>query len=198
MNQLIILAHPKKDSFTQQLKAEIVDQFYNQGNEVKVRDLYNLKFNPVLSASELKFNKKGQFMGDVTVEQNYIRWADEISILYPLWWNAFPAILKGYIDRVFINGFAFKINGNGPEGLLKGKGVRLITTAGMTEESLTESQVYEGLRITQDHGVFEFCGMEVIDHLYVTRVTSLNEEEKQKVVDSLVKKIFEKNEIDAQ
>lgn len=195
MNQLIILAHPKKESFTHQLKSELVDRFYEHGNDVKVRDLYDLKFNPILSAPELKVNKKGEFMADVVVEQNYIQWADEITIMYPLWWNAFPAILKGYIDRIFTNGFAFRINGNGPEGLLKEKGVRLITTAGMSEESLESSNVYEGLRITQDHGVFEFCGMEIIDHLYVTRVTSLSENEKQHAMEGVIEKIFEKERV---
>jgi NAD(P)H dehydrogenase (quinone) len=195
MNHLLIIAHPKKDSFTHQLKSELVDRFYEQGNEVKVRDLYDLKFNPVLLSQELKFNKEGEFMADVVVEQNYIQWADEITLLYPLWWDAFPAILKGYIDRVFTNGFAFKINGKGPEGLLNGKKVRLITTAGMDEKSLRLSNVYEGLKTTQDEGVFGFCGMEVIDHMYVTRVTSLNDEEKQKVLNSLVKEIIEKERV---
>lgn len=195
MNQLIIIAHPKKDSFTQKLKSELVDRFYERGNEVKVRDLNDLKFNPVLSSQELKFNKEGQFMADVVVEQNYIQWANEINILYPLWWNAFPAILKGYIDRVFTNGFAFRVNGMGPEGMLTGKRVRLITSAGMDEKSLRLSNVYEGLKTTQDKGVFEFCGMEVIDHMYVIRVTSLNEEEKQKTMEKLLKEIFEKKEI---
>ncbi|MCB2197317.1 MAG: NAD(P)H-dependent oxidoreductase [Bacteroidetes bacterium] len=196
MNQLLIIAHPKKDSFTQQLKSELVDRFYEQGHEVKVRDLYDLKFNPVLSAQELKFNKEGQFMADVVVEQNYIQWADEITILYPLWWDAFPAILKGYIDRVFTNGFAFRMNGKGPEGMLTEKRVRLITSAGMDEKSLRLSNVYEGLKTTQDKGVFEFCGMQVIDHMYVTRVTSLNEEEKEKTMEKLLKEIFEKERVD--
>lgn len=195
MNQLIIIAHPKKDSFTHQLKVELVDRFYEQGNEVKVRDLYDLKFDPVLSAQELKFNKEGEFMADVVVEQNYIQWAEEITILYPLWWDAFPAILKGYIDRVFTNGFAFKINGKGPEGMLTAKRVRLITTAGMDEKTLQLSNVYEGLKTTQDEGVFGFCGMEVMDHLYVTQVTSLSENEKQQAKESVIEKIFEKERI---
>lgn len=195
MKQLIIIAHPKKDSFTHQLKVELVDRFYEQGNEVKVRDLYDLKFDPVLSAQELKFNKEGEFLADVVVEQNYIQWAEEITILYPLWWDAFPAILKGYIDRVFTNGFAFKINGKGPEGMLTAKRVRLITTAGMDEKTLQLSNVYEGLKTTQDEGVFGFCGMEVMDHLYVTQVTSLSENEKQQAKESVIEKIFEKERI---
>lgn len=195
MNQLIIIAHPKKDSFSQIIKNELEKHFINRNDQVKIRDLYELKIDPVLTEGELKFNKEGNICPDILVEQNYISWADQLTIIYPLWWNAFPAILKGYIDRVFINGFAFKINGHGPVGLLKGKKVRLITTAGMTEESLKKSNIYEGLKITQDHGVFEFCGMEVVEHLYVTEITSLSEHEKQKALDKIIHKIFEKSDL---
>ena len=62
----------------------------------------------------------------------------------------------------------------------------------MDEDSLVKSRVYEGLKITQDHGVFEFCGMEVIDHMYFTRVTSLSDDEKKKALEKLVKQIFER------
>jgi NAD(P)H dehydrogenase (quinone) len=195
MNQLIIIAHPKKDSFSQIIKNELEKHFIEREDQVKIRDLYELKIDPVLTEGELKFNKEGNICPDILVEQNYISWSDQLTIIYPLWWNAFPAILKGYIDRVFINGFAFKINGHGPEGLLKGKKVRLITTAGMTEESLKKSNIYEGLKITQDHGVFEFCGMEVLEHLYVTEITSLSEVEKQKEMDKIIQKIFEKTDL---
>ncbi len=190
MNQLIIIAHPKKDSFSQIISAELEQRFIDRGDTVKIRDLYELKIDPVLTEGELKYNKEGKICPDILVEQNYILWADQITMIYPLWWNAFPAILKGYIDRVFINGFAFKINGHGPEGLLKGKKVQLITTAGMTEESLKKSNIYEGLKITQDHGVFEFCGMEVLEHLYVTESTSLSEEEKQQALDKIIQEII--------
>lgn len=196
MNQLIIIAHPKKDSFSQGIKNRIKEGFINQGDKVKIRDLYEIKFNPVLTDSELKYTKEGKVCPEILVEQSYIHWADYITIIYPLWWNAFPAILKGYIDRVFTNGFAFKMNGNGPKGLLRGKKVRLITTAGMAKEALQGSNVYEGLKITQDHGVFEFCGMEVLGHMYVTSVTSLSKEEKQKEMEKLVMGIFEKERVD--
>jgi len=195
MNQLIIIAHPKSDSFSQKISTELEKNYTEKGDKVKIRDLYKIDFKPVLTHEELSYNKEGKLCPDILVEQNYISWADEITIIYPLWWDSFPAILKGFIDRVFTNGFAFKINGNGPEGLLKGKKVRLITTAGMSEESLEQSKIYEGLRITQDHGIFEFCGMEVVEHAYVTSVTSLSDEEKQQKLDILIKKVFEKERV---
>lgn len=192
MNQLIIIAHPKKESFSQAIRTVLEKDFIKHGEPVKIRDLYEIKFNPVLTESELKYNKEGKICPDVLIEQSYISWADQLTIIYPLWWNAFPAILKGYIDRVLSNGFAFKISENGPEGLLRGKKVRIITTAGMTEKSLKKSNIYEGLKITQDHGVFEFCGMEVFDHLYVTEVSLLSEKEKQKELDKIISRVFEK------
>ncbi len=190
MNQLIIIAHPKKDSFSHKIKISLEKEFINQRYSFKIRDLYEIGFKPVLTEEELKLNKEGKNLPDIAVEQSYIEWADELTFIYPLWWNAFPAILKGYIDRVFTNGFAFKINGNGPEGLLKNKKVRLITTAGMKERTLTESGIFEGLKITQEHGVFEFCGMDVLDHLYVTEVTSITKEQKENELNNLIKKIF--------
>jgi len=185
MNQLIILAHPKQDSFSVTLKEQYQREMIKNGDKVKIRDLYKMKFNPVLNEEELANNNNGDTSADIAVEQNYIDWADQLTFIFPLWWNAFPAILKGYIDRVFTNGFAFRITENGPEGILKKK-VRLITTAGMTEESLQNSGVYESLKVTQDAGVFEFCGMEVIDHIYIPEVTSLSVEEKIEVLDRLL------------
>jgi NAD(P)H dehydrogenase (quinone) len=190
MNQLIIVAHPKNDSFSQEIKREIEKNYIERGGIVKIRDLYSIDFQAILSKEELKHNKEGKTYPDIVIEQDYITWADGLTIIYPLWWNGFPAILKGYVDRVFTNGFAFKINGKGPEGLLKDKKVRLITTAGMTEESLMKSNIYEGLRITQEHGVFEFCGMEVLEHLYITRVTSLSNEEKKEEMRKLIQKVL--------
>ncbi|MBI9054695.1 MAG: NAD(P)H-dependent oxidoreductase [Bacteroidales bacterium] len=190
MNQLIIIAHPRKDSFNYTIKNTLIKEFEDRGDKVKVRDLYKIKFRPILDFEELKYNKDGKTCPDIAVEQNYIEWANELTVIYPLWWNAFPAILKGYIDRVFTNGFAFKITPNGPEGMLKRKKVRLITSAGMDEESLKKSNIFEGLKVTQDRGVFEFCGMEVLDHIYITESTSLSKEEKKNIIENLVEKVY--------
>ena len=189
MNRLIIIAHPRKDSFNYIIKDNLLRYFEENGNQVKVRDLYELNFNPVLEIDEIRYINQSKVCPDVAVEQGYIEWADDITVIYPLWWNAFPAILKGYIDRVFTNGFAFRITPEGPEGMLKNKKVRLITSAGMSEESLKESGVFEGLKITQARGVFEFCGMEVLDHLYITESTSISEDDKERIVKSILEKV---------
>jgi len=189
MNRLIIIAHPRADSFNYIIKDTLIQEFVRRGDKVKVRDLYEMEFKPILGIDEIMYTKENKICPDIAVEQSYIEWADELTFIYPLWWNAFPAILKGYIDRVFTNGFAFRITPNGPEGMLKNKTVRLITSAGMSESSLRKSGVYEGLKITQDRGVFEFCGMAVADHIYITESTSISEELKQDVLNEIVEKV---------
>lgn len=191
MNHLIIIAHPRKGSLNYSIKSRIKELADANGDKVKIRDLYKIKFRPVLEFGELKYLKEGNICPDILIEQSYISWADEINIIYPLWWNAFPAILKGYIDRVFTNGFAFKVTKKGVEGLLKDKKVRLITSAGMDEKSLKESNIFESLRVTQDFGVFEFCGMQVIDHIYITESTGLSESQKTGVLDDVGKRVME-------
>ena len=191
MNHLIIIAHPRKASLNYSIKNRIVEQAENKGDKVKVRDLYKMKFKPILDFGELQYLKNRNICPDILVEQSYISWADEITIIYPLWWNAFPAILKGYIDRVFTNGFAFKVSKNGVEGLLKDKNARLITSAGMDEKSLKESNIFESLRVTQDVGVFEFSGMKVIDHIYITESTALSESQKTGVLNDVEKRVME-------
>jgi len=186
MNHLIIIAHPRKESLNYKVKDSISEFSTAQGANVKIRDLYSINFKPVLSYGELKHLKEGNVCPDILVEQNYISWADELTFIYPLWWNAFPAILKGYIDRVFTNGFAFKVTEKGVEGLLKGKRVRLITSAGMDEQSLKEMNIFESLKITQDQGVFEFCGMETIDHIYITESTRLSHEQKEDIINRII------------
>ncbi|MEA2107202.1 MAG: NAD(P)H-dependent oxidoreductase [Bacteroidota bacterium] len=190
MNHLIIIAHPREDSLNYHIKNKIQAYAEMVGDQVKVRDLYKLKFRPILDYHELKYIKEGNVCPDILVEQSYISWADELTFIYPLWWNAFPAILKGYIDRVFTNGFAFKVTEKGIEGLLKGKQVRLITSAGMGEQSLKEMNIFESLTITQDKGVFEFCGMETMDHLYITESTHLNREQKERILNNILKKVM--------
>jgi NAD(P)H dehydrogenase (quinone) len=108
MNVLVIYAHPYKQSFNHAIKETIVESVALGSNLVEVRDLYVLNFNPVLRAEELanSFNS-GTVLDDVAVEQEFIRWADMVVFVYPLWWAGMPAILRGYLDRVLSFGFAY-------------------------------------------------------------------------------------------
>lgn len=169
MTHLIIYAHPSENSFSNNLVEEL-KKGSNGKNKVIVRDLYGMNFSPVLSPEELADLKLGIVAEDVKKEQEYIRQTDVISLVYPLWWASFPAILKGYIDRVFSYGFGY-INGkNGIEGLLANKKVLLHTSMGNSIDDYKKNNLLQNFTFTQGEEVFGFCGMEIVKHFFYPQI----------------------------
>jgi NAD(P)H dehydrogenase (quinone) len=165
MKHLIIYAHPNTNSFNHAIKIKLSETLLRAGHEVKVRDLNALGFNPVLSATDLQNIHAGASPLDITTEQEFINWADIISFVYPIWWTGLPAILKGYIDRVFHYGFAYAIDKNGIVKLLGAKKALMFSTHGMPKQ-VYEGEMYKAMNLTQDVGIMNFCGIEVLHHEY--------------------------------
>jgi len=181
MTHLIIYAHPSESSFSNKLVGELKKNS-SVKNKVIVRDLYSINFDPVLSPKELADLKLGVIAKDVKLEQEYIEQVDVISIVYPLWWASFPAILKGYIDRVFSYGFGY-INGkNGIEGLLTNKKVLLHTSMGNSIEDYQENNLLQNFTFIQGEEVFGFCGMEVVKHFFYPQIVSANDAVKKNYI----------------
>jgi len=116
MRHLVIYAHPNQDSLNSQLKEALVQQLEEQGHDIIIRDLYRMNFNPILSSNDIIGQMSGESAGDITREQEFITWAETITFIHPIWWTGLPAILKGYIDRVFTYGFAYRYD----KGIQKG------------------------------------------------------------------------------
>lgn len=121
MNHLIILSHPSTQSFSHLLHKAIERYSVQKKWQTVTRDLYQIGFNPVLTNEDLNQFKTEQTPSDILYEQELIAQSQLITFIFPLWWAGFPAIMKGYIDRVFSYNFAYKAGANGIEGLLKGK-----------------------------------------------------------------------------
>lgn len=124
---LIIYSHPNKNGhcgYALKKVQEILDQ---KNEKYEVLDLYAMNFNPILSQDEI-YNHK--ISADVTAIQEKIKNNDKFVIIYPVWWNDTPAILKGFFDRVLSQDFAFKYTDKFPIGLLKGKKTAVIATSG--------------------------------------------------------------------
>ena len=124
MKHLIISAHPNPQSFNRALVEEVIKATRQAGGETVVRDLYTLDFNPVLSWRELNASMEGIVPAEIKFEQKLITEADLITFIYPLWWMGFPAILKGYLDRVLSYGFAYQNENNISVGLLGHKKIQ--------------------------------------------------------------------------
>ena len=172
MNHLVVLAHPREGSFTREVCRLYVEELAARGHAVVLRDLYALKFNPVATVEDITGNRTGRVPADIKVEQDHLVWAEVVTLIHPIWWIDRPAILKGWIDRVFAIGFAYGYGPNGPVGTLRGKKAVIITSAGSTQEHFDESGKMQAIRVAQDLGTMRFCAMEMLEHLHFSPVGS--------------------------
>jgi NAD(P)H dehydrogenase (quinone) len=167
MRHLIIAAHPSPKSFNHAVVETYRAALTERGHHVECRDLYAANFNPVMSVRDLTAIDRGKTAKDIRDEQAAIRRTDVLTLVSPLWWSGFPAMLKGYLDRVFCAGFAYVIKqGEYVPGLADKQGV-IITTSGATREELKSSGRLRAFKIIFDEGLMEFCGIDLVQHLYL-------------------------------
>jgi NAD(P)H dehydrogenase (quinone) len=166
MKHLIIYAHPNAKSLNSHLKNILVEHLERGNHEVIVRDLYQLNFNPILSLEDMAGQRSGIVSDDVKKEQNFITWADCITFIHPIWWTGLPAIMKGYIDRVFSYGFAYRYDQGIQKGLLTGKQTVIINTHGKSKSEYEAIGMDKALRLTSDRGIYTYSGLEVIEHFF--------------------------------
>lgn len=99
--------------------------------------------------------------------------ADALALVYPVWWNEAPAILKGWIDRVLSHGYAYRVHPDGCfEGLLTLKRVLILTTADNPLKLLEEAGLNQAARLTKQLGTFQFCGVKTVEHEVLGEVSS--------------------------
>lgn len=157
MNTLLVYAHPSAQSFNAALVKVIQDEIVKKGDPIKVKDLYAMNWNPVLSQKDFEGYHSGNLPEDINQEQADVAWSDLVIMVSPIWWYSVPAILKGYIDRVFSLGFAYKYTSTGPLGLLKGKKGLFITTSGTNQQDAEYGEMMNSLDKSL-LGVFGFSG----------------------------------------
>lgn len=182
---LIVIAHPNPESFNQAIKEHLVAALREQNHWVKVRDLYVLGFDPVLSLEELQRydSQEGEVPADVKAEQEEILWADHLIFIYPTWWWSMPAVMKGYFDRVFIPGFAFTADEQGITGLLTGKKAWVIQTTGSDQAYIEKNGLDRMVKMPMEIGIFNFCGIEVADHQILAGVPFVSDEEREEMLE---------------
>ncbi len=185
MKQLIVYSHPNPLSFNHAILDTLTRALQAKGDEVVVRDLYALNFDPVLKAADFEALHQGGVADDVRAEQDQVRWADIITFIYPVWWASMPAITKGYIDRVFSHGFAYAYDANGPRGLLQGKKVMVISTQGAPEAYYASNGMFQSMGQTIDDGIFRFCAIEVLGHRYFGEVPTTTPENRAKMLEEV-------------
>ena len=166
MKHLIIYAHPNEASLNNHFKQSVIERLQEGNHEIEVRDLYQLKFNPVLSLEDLQGQKTGNISPDIRTEQEFITWSDHITFIYPIWWTGMPAMMKGYIDRVMSYGFAYCYEQGAQKGLLTDKQTVIINTQGRSNAEYAAIGMDKALSLTSDNGIYAYCGLKIKQHFF--------------------------------
>jgi NAD(P)H dehydrogenase (quinone) len=165
MHALIVVAHPDPASLSHGIAASIADGLSaaDPGNTYEIADLVAEGFNPTFGAADLAVHRaKAPPPADVAAEQARIERADALVLVYPVYWWSMPAVLKGWIDRVFSNGWAFDFSPDAPlVKKLRGRQVHLVGIAGADARTYDKHGYGSAMKSQIDHGIFDYCGASV-------------------------------------
>lgn len=177
MKHAVILAHPRPASFNASIARTCVEHFTRRGDAVVLRDLYGLDFDPRLKAGELPDGRGVKPAPDVAAERALLDGVDSFVFVYPFWFNAPPAILKGYVDRVFSMGFGYGPGFGGTEPLLRGKSLLSFSTSGAPDRWVNSTGALKALMQVFDLHLGGVCGLQVLDHQHFGGIVSNMTEE---------------------
>lgn len=203
MNVLIVYAHPEPRSLNGSLKDFAVGRLQAAGHQVQVSDLYAMNWKATLDAYDsldrdvdARFDPSqdskrayaaGRQSADIAAEQEKLRWADTVILQFPLWWFSMPAILKGWVERVYAYGFAYGVGEHSDarwgdrygEGNLAGKRAMLVVTTGGWESHYSPRGIngpIDDLLFPIHHGILHYPGFEVLPPYLVYRTSRLDAE----------------------
>lgn len=166
MKHAVILARPGPRSFTRLIADTYGAAVRERGGQVLVRDLYAMDFDPRLKAAEIPTADGASPAPDVVAERAVLADVDVFAFVYPIWFGAPPAILKGYVERVFGVGFAYRnLKAGGSEPLLGGRKMISFTSSGSENTWLVDSGHWEAVRQVFDKRLQVACGLEPLDHV---------------------------------
>lgn len=209
MNVLIIHAHPEPRSFCSALKDQATETFSRKGHEVRISDLYAMNFHPIggvhdfkngydtgyfkYQAAQFDAYKNDLFVDELKVEMDKILWADLIVFSFPVWWFGLPAIMKGWVDRVFAMGFAYGAGkGVYGSGVFKEKRSFCILTTGGPEAAYGptgKNGTIDQTLFPIHHGMLYFVGMTVLEPFIAYSPARLSEEERKGLLEKIKIKI---------
>lgn len=202
MNILLVYAHPEPKSLNGSLKDFAVQRLKDTGHTVQVSDLYAMNWKAALDASDrtdrhadARFNpsldskhafESGTQSSDIAREQDKLRWADAVILQFPLWWFSMPAILKGWVERVYAYGFAYGVGEHSDrhwgdrygQGSMAGKRAMLVVTTGGWESHYGPRGVngpINDILFPIQHGMLYYPGFDVVPPFVVHRTGRIDE-----------------------
>lgn len=212
MHVLVVFSHPEPRSLNGSLKDFMVQHLERAGHVVQVSDLYGMQWKAVLDADDdsafpagAPFDASlaskqafanGTQSADITREQDKLRWADTVILQFPLWWFSMPAILKGWIDRVYAYGFAYGVGEHSDshwgdrygEGTLAGKRAMLVVTAGGWESHYGPRGIngpMDDILFPIQHGILFYPGFDVLPPYVIYHTSKIDDAAFQRICAAL-------------
>lgn len=201
MNILLVYAHPEPQSLNGALRDFAVRHLESAGHRVRVSDLYAMGWKSTLDAGDMPGRPAGEHFDasldskrafangtqstDIAMEQEKLRWADTLILQFPLWWFSMPAILKGWVDRVYAYGFAYGVGEHSDthwgdrygEGTLTGKRAMLIVTTGGWEPHYGPRGIngpIDDILFPIQHGILYYPGFDVLPPFVVHHTSRMD------------------------
>ncbi|WP_374460612.1 NAD(P)H-dependent oxidoreductase [Chryseobacterium taeanense] len=174
---LIINGHPNKESFNFGIAESYRKGAVESGAEVKEIIIAELDFNPNL---QFGYQKIMELEPDLIQAWEKIVWADHLVWIHPVWWGGLPAITKGFIDRLFLPGYAFRYRKNSVwwDKLLKGKTAHIITT--LDQPGLYYRLMFGRPSVNQlRKSVLQFCGIKPVKVTYIGIIKTSDENQRK-------------------
>lgn len=166
MRVFIVYAHPRTDSFNAALLGAFVAGLRDVGHEPDVGDLYAEGFDPRLSSDELAHTGTGAQEPKVRAWQERLLAAEGLAFIFPIWWFGPPAILKGFVDRIFEENVAFRFRATGlVEGLLPQKRALVLTTTGSSALLYRTFGFEKPFQKTFCDWTLKVCGIKTVEHV---------------------------------
>lgn len=201
MNVLIVFAHNEPRSFNAAMKDLVVDFLRGTGHELVVSDLYAMSFNPVASAADFSQRANpdylvyaleqrhayttGNMAPDIATEVDNLKWADLIIFNFPIYWYGMPAIMKGWIDRVFISGYCYGGRRIYDRGGLKGKSAMLTISLGGQKHMFGPGGIHGELDVMLRpilQGMLGYVGLQVLTPFVAYHVPYISHELRQEIL----------------
>ena len=185
MKVLVVYAHPNPASFNRALLDAIHEGLATAGHPVRVRDLYQCGFDPVLSRSDLARLALADTPEEIRTEQALVSWAELMIFLYPVWWFGPPALLKGWFDRTFTHGFAFRYGPAGHQGLLAPRQAVIVATLGGSAAEY-RARDWESLLVRPAaEGVLGYCGVQLREARLLYEIPGSSEAARREMLEQM-------------
>ena len=202
MNVLLVYAHPEPRSLNGSLRRFSVKRLEDAGHVVQVSDLYAMKWKAALDADDsidrqpdARFDaaldskrafENGLQSEDIVLEQQKLKWADAVILQFPLWWFSMPAILKGWVERVYAYGFAYGVGEHSDthwgdrygEGAMAGKRAMLVVSTGGWESHYGARGIngpIDDVLFPIQHGVLYYPGFDVLPPFVIHRSSRIDD-----------------------